>query len=48
MLYIIVEFRAFLYDPWGAISGSGFVLYGGIIGGVCAAMIYCRAKNLIL
>jgi phosphatidylglycerol:prolipoprotein diacylglycerol transferase len=46
LLYVIVEFREFLYDPWGTLSGSGFVLYGGIIGGVCAAMVYCRRKKL--
>ncbi len=46
LLYIVVEFRAFLYDPWGTLSGSGFVLYGGIIGGIGAAMVYCRRKKL--
>lgn len=47
ILYIIVEFREFLYDPWGTLSGSGFVLYGGILGGIGAAMIYCKRKKLV-
>lgn len=46
LLYILVEFKQFLYDPWGAISGNGFVIYGGIIGGVASAMVYCKIKKL--
>ena len=46
LLYCIVEIRAFLADPLLILTGSGFVVYGGIIGGMLAAMIYCKLKNL--
>ena len=28
------------------LSGNGFVLYGGIIGGILAAMMYCKFKRV--
>lgn len=47
LMYLIVEFQAFLADPWGQlISGSGFVVYGGIILGAGAAFVYCRIKKV--
>lgn len=46
LLYCIVEWRQLFADPLGALSGSGFVVYGGIIGGVIAAMVYCRKKKV--
>ncbi|MEN6316477.1 MAG: prolipoprotein diacylglyceryl transferase [Clostridiaceae bacterium] len=46
LLYCIVEINAFLNDPMRILSGSGFVLYGGIIGGILAAMIYCKFKRV--
>lgn len=44
LLYCIIEFKVIIDNPWQAISGSGFVVYGGIIGGILAAMIYCKLK----
>jgi phosphatidylglycerol:prolipoprotein diacylglycerol transferase len=46
LLYCIIEFKVIIDNPWQAISGSGFVVYGGIIGGILAAMIYCKLKRV--
>ena len=46
LLYCIVEINVFLNEPMRILSGSGFVLYGGIIGGILAAMIYCKFKRV--
>ncbi len=46
LLYCIVEWKQLFTDPLTALSGSGFVVYGGIIGGVIAAMVYCRRKKV--
>jgi len=45
LLYCIVEIESFLNEPMRVLSGSGFVLYGGIIGGILTAMIYCKYKK---
>ena len=45
-LYVIVEFPDFLKNPMSVLGSEGFVVYGGIITGVLAAMIYCRIKHL--
>lgn len=47
LLYYIVEFPQILKNPsilWN--FKSGFVVYGGIIGGVLASAIYCRVKKV--
>ena len=46
LLYCIVEWRYFIENPLQALSGQGFVIYGGILGGVAAAIIYCRIKKI--
>lgn len=46
LLYCIVEIDAFLDEPMRILSGNGFVLYGGIIGGILAAMMYCKFKRI--
>lgn len=46
-LFCIVEFKSLLADPLSVLSSSGFVVYGGIIGGILGAAIYCKKKNLI-
>lgn len=46
LLYVIVEFDRFLKDPMSVLGESGFVVYGGIIAGVIAAIIYCRKKGI--
>lgn len=47
LLYVIVEFPAFLADPGSVLSTEGFVVYGGIIAGVVSAIVYCRIKKLV-
>ena len=46
LLFLLVEWKFFIENPLRALSGQGFVLYGGIVGGVAAAIIYCRIKKL--
>lgn len=46
LLFVLISFRQFLEDPFSVLGSSGFVVYGGIIVGVLAAMIYCRVKKL--
>ena len=46
VLYVIVSFDEFMQSPLEVLGSSGFVVYGGIIGGVLASMIYCRIKKL--
>lgn len=47
VLYIIVEFQAFLKNPLQLLGSEGFVVYGGIIAGTLGAMLYCRRKKLV-
>lgn len=46
VLYVLVSLPAFLADPLSVLGNEGFVVYGGIIGGVCAALVYCRRKKI--
>jgi len=43
-LYSVIDnFQAYEHDPWSIIlSGSGFVWYGGLIGGLLAAILVAR------
>ena len=47
LLYVIVEWKRFLADPLSVLGSEGFVVYGGIIAGVLAAIIYCKRKTLV-
>ena len=47
LLYVIVECKRFLADPLSVLGSEGFVVYGGIIAGVLAAIIYCKRKKLV-
>lgn len=47
ILFCIVEFKSFLENPAGTLTGSGFVVYGGIIGGILAGYIFCKWKKLV-
>ena len=47
LLYVIVEFPAFIKDPLSVLGSEGFVVYGGVILGVLAAIIYCKVKGLV-
>ena len=46
LLYVIVELRAFIDNPMNVLSGSGFVVYGGIVLGTLAVIVYCRIKKV--
>ncbi|WP_027438534.1 prolipoprotein diacylglyceryl transferase [Lachnospira multipara] len=46
LLFVIVEFKAFLEAPLEVLGSSGFVVYGGIIFGVLFNIIYCKMKKL--
>lgn len=46
LLYVIVEWKRFVQDPWSVLGSAGFVVYGGIITGVLAGYIYTRIKKL--
>ncbi|MFZ5353138.1 MAG: prolipoprotein diacylglyceryl transferase [Bacillota bacterium] len=46
LLYCIVEIKSIIADPSLILSSGGFVIYGGIIGGVAAAILYCRFKKV--
>lgn len=46
LLYVFVEFDQFLKDPMSVLGSEGFVVYGGIVLGVAAAMVYCRIKKI--
>ncbi|MBR2527702.1 MAG: prolipoprotein diacylglyceryl transferase [Blautia sp.] len=47
LLFLVLEFRELLTDPVYFIHslGDGFVVYGGIIGGILAIWLYCRKKR---
>lgn len=47
LLYLVVEWRAFLADPLSMLGSRGFVVYGGISAGVLGAIIYCKYKKLV-
>lgn len=46
VLFCIVEWKNFVQNPLSVLSNSGFVVYGGILGGVLTAYLYCRIKKL--
>lgn len=46
MLFILVNFKAFLASPMSLLGSEGFVVYGGIITGILSIYIYCRIKKL--
>lgn len=47
LLFLIVEWKRFLENPLALLGSEGFVVYGGIIAGVLAAILYCKKKKLI-
>ena len=47
LLYWITTAKAIIENPGLLLNiSSGFVIYGGIIGGILAAFIYCKRKNI--
>ena len=48
VLFIITYFKDFLASPMSFIKGNGFVVFGGIIGGVATIRGYCRINKVSL
>ena len=46
LTYVLVNWNQFLSDPKAVLGSGGWVVYGGILGGILAAYIYCRMRNL--
>lgn len=48
LFYVILEIPSIIKSGniWPALSGNGFIVYGGIIGGVLTAMGYARIKKV--
>ena len=46
ILFWITNWREFLQNPRQLISSDGFVVYGGIIGGILVGWLYCMIKKL--
>lgn len=46
VLFIITEWSEFLKDPMRFITGSGFVVFGGIIGGILTIIGYCKIRKM--
>lgn len=46
ILFILTQWQDFVEDPKSFLTGSGFVVFGGIIGGAITIMIYCRMKRM--
>ncbi|MCR5794778.1 MAG: prolipoprotein diacylglyceryl transferase [Solobacterium sp.] len=45
LTYVIVTFDEFIKDPLSVLGSGGWVVYGGIIGGVFAGWLWCRKHN---
>lgn len=48
ILFILTKWEQFLQDPLSFLSGNGFVVYGGIIGGFLTIYGYCKLKKLAM
>ena len=46
ILFIFTEFKDFLANPMAYITGNGFVVFGGIIGGILTVIGYCKIKKV--
>jgi prolipoprotein diacylglyceryl transferase len=42
LLFVLVEFKAFLAAPLSVLGSTGFVAYGGILAGAAAAWLYSK------
>ena len=45
IMYCLVEWKDFIKDPLSFITSSGFVVFGGITGGIFAVFVYSRIKK---
>lgn len=47
LLFCIVEWKSFIANPLSVLKSTGFVVYGGIIGGTLAGYGWCRLRKLV-
>jgi len=47
ILYLITIFPSFISSPLDYIGNSGFVVYGGILGGILGCWIFCQRKGWV-
>lgn len=46
IMFCIVEWKSFIKDPVSIFSSSGFVVYGGITGGILSVLVYTKIKKV--
>lgn len=46
ILFIITEWQDFLKNPMSYVTGNGFVVFGGIMGGALTIWAYCKIKKM--
>ena len=46
IMYCLVEWKEFIANPASFLSSSGFVVYGGITGGIFAVFVYTKIKKV--
>ena len=46
LTYCLTVFDHFLQDPLSVLGSGGWVVYGGIVGGIATGYIYCRKYSL--
>lgn len=46
--YCIINWKQFVSDPLSVLGSNGWVVFGGIIGGIIAAAVYCHVKKINL
>lgn len=46
LTFVLVEWDSFVKNPKMFLSQSGFVVIGGLIGGILAAWVYCSVKKV--
>lgn len=48
ILFILTNFKDFMSDPKFYLTGNGFVVFGGIIGGIATIAGFCKIKKVKL
>ena len=46
LTYVLVNFEAFLKDPMSVLGSSGWVVMGGLIGGILGAYVYSKINKI--
>ena len=46
LTYVIINFQEFLSNPMAVLGSGGWVVYGGILGGILGAFVYCSMKKV--